>query len=221
MTRALGFLARISAMKDCFLLVPYSGQEKVCGTHSSSHVLVGALLDALVHRRTLVAVESGRAALAAHVDVDGKENLAALLGPPLSGEGLAAVVVGRVGGVDAAGVELELGAVEDLVGVEAAALVGLVELDDVGAVHVGLADVATGLATVLVVDGLDLGEVVVDARGLADGIGEGGEGHVGRGNAVVGRAGVVLDLLEEDEIGQAELVDDLIDDAGQVLGVGR
>lgn len=186
-------------------------------TYSSSLVLAGALLNALVHRRTLVAVEGGRAAFAAHVHVDGEERLAPFLDRlPLRDERLAAVIVGRVGGVDAAGVVFERRAVDDLVGVGAAALVGLVELEHVNAVQVGLADVATGLAAVFVVDGRDLGEVVGDAGGRQERVGEGSKGEAGRGDAIVSRARIVLDLLQENEIRQAELVDKLVNNAGQM-----
>lgn len=165
-------------------------------------------------------MEGGRAALAAHVHIDGEEDLAALLGLPLGGEGLAAVIVRRVAGVDAAGVVLERRAVEDLVGVGAAALVGLVEVQDVGAVQVRLADVAAGLAAVLVVEGVDVGEVVAHARLSLQSSGQRAQREAGRGDAVVGRARVVLDLLDEDEIGEAELVHNLVDDAGQMGRVG-
>lgn len=182
-------------------------------TYSSNFVLLSALLNALVHGRTLVTVESRRTALAAHVDIDGEEDLAAALRLPLRSEGLAAVVVGRVGRVDAARIVLELRPVEDLVGVQAAALVGLVQLDDVGAEQVGLTNVAARLAAILVVDGLNLGKVVSDSGCLLNGAREGGEGYVGRSHAVIGGPRVVLDLLDEDEIGVAELVDNLVNNA--------
>lgn len=157
-------------------------------------------------------------ALGRKVHVDSEEGLVdgPVDGAPLRDEGLAAGVPRRVGGVDAARVVLERGALEDLVGVEGAARVRLVELDDVGLVEVRDADVAARLAAVLAVDGVDDDPVVRDAGLGLDGGRQGGEGEVGGDDAVVGGAVVVLDLLDKDEVGGLEVVHDVGGDGGEV-----
>lgn len=191
-------------------------------TYSSSFILRSALLDAVVHGRASISVQSRRTALAAHVDVDGEENLAgALYRLPHGCEGLAAVVIGRVGRIDATRVELELRAVENLVFVQAASLVGLVQLQGIGAVQVGAADVTSWLATVLSVDRLDLCKVVLHTRSSLDAACERRERDIGRGDAVILAARVVLHLLQEDEIRRVELVDDLVDNVWHVVRVGH
>ena len=181
--------------------------------------LLNALLNAVVDGGAGVTVEGGGATLAGLVDVDGEEGLAvALDGLPGGSEGLAALGPGGAGGGNAAGVELELGALEDLVDIGGGTLVGVVQLNDVGAVDVGNADVTTGGTTILVVLGDNLGEVVHDAAELLNAGSQGGEGHVAGDGAVVGGTRVVLDLLEEDEIGGEHLLDDL---GGNALHVGR
>ena len=168
-----------------------------------------------------IPMEAGRSALAGEVHVDGEERLPpALDGPPLSRHGLPALSPRRVGRIDAAGVIPESGPPEDLVRVEAAALPWLVQLDDVRAVEVRAADVPAGLAAVGAVLRLHLGEVVLDAAGLQEALRERGEREVGADDAVVGGAGAVLHLLEEYEVGDAQLVDDLLDHLGEVGAVG-
>ncbi len=98
------------------------------------------------------------------------------------------------------------------------ARVGLVQTHDFRAVEVRLADVATRLAAVGVGDGVDGGEGVGDAADGADGFDEGGEGGVGGDDAVVGGAGVVLDFLDEEEVGGFEVVCDVGGDLGEVGG---
>lgn len=83
---------------------------------------------------------------------------------------------------------------------------GVEEGEAGGVVEVGGADVGAGLAAVGVVDeGVDDGEGVSggSVRDGGDGGDEGGEGGGGGGGAVVGGAGVVLDFLEEEEVGGA------------------
>lgn len=181
----------------------------------------GPLLHALIDGGPRVAMQAGRAALAAEVDVDGEEDLVgALDGLPHGDERLPGGLEVGVGLSDAAGVVLDGRAVDDGVFVVAASGVGLVQLDGVRAVQVRAANVAARLAAVLAVDGGHLDEVVPDARGLFDALRQGRQGEVGRGDAVVDGARVVLDLLEEDEVRGAQLGDDLGYDAGQVRRVG-
>lgn len=77
-------------------------------------------------------------------------------------ERLAGVAPGGVEGVDAAGVEFEFGAGEDLVFVGGRARVWVAESEKGRLVEVGNADVAAGFAAVLAVDRRDLGESVGD-----------------------------------------------------------
>lgn len=163
-----------------------------------------------------------RAALGRKVHINSEEGLVhgSVDGAPLRDKGLAAGVPRRVCGVDAARVILERGALEDLVGVECAARVRLVELDDVGLVEVRDADVAARLASVLSVDGVDDDPIVYNTGLGLDGCRQGGEGEVGGDDTVVGSAVVVLDLLDEDEVGRLEVVHDVGGDGGEV-GDGR
>lgn len=153
--------------------------------------------------------------------VDGEEGLlAAVDGPPLGHNRLTARIPRRVGRVDTPGVILEQGPLENLVCVDAAALVRLVQLDDIGTVEVCAADVAAGLTAIYAILRLHLGKVILDAASLKEALGERGEGKVGADNAVVGGARAILNLLEDDEIGSAQLVDDLVNDLGEVRAIG-
>lgn len=188
-------------------------------TYGSDGRLLKALLNSVVDGRTRVAVHSGRAALARLVDIDGEEGLAgALERLPGGSDRLAAVLPGAIARLNAARVELELGTLENLVLVGGATTVGLVKLQDVGAVDEGGADVTTGGATIKVVLGDDLGEVVHDATKLLDARGKGSESDVTDDGAVIGLARVILDLLKEHEVGSEHLLDDL---GGNALHVGR
>ena len=66
-------------------------------------------------------------------------------------------------------------------------------------------DVPAGLAAVLVVDGVYLTRVVVRAARRDDRIGELADRLVGGDDAVVGRAVVVLHLLDRDDVGLGEI----------------
>ena len=67
------------------------------------------------------------------------------------------------------------------------------------------ADVAAGLAAVGEVDRVDLAPLVLRAAGGDDRRGEHVERLVGGDRAVVGRAVVVLDLLEGDDVGAVQV----------------
>ena len=81
-------------------------------------------------------------------------------------------------------------------------------------VQVSDTDVATRLATILVIHGFNLDESVRLARvaGLLDRIGEVRERHVRDDGSVVRGTGVVLDLLEEHYVRTIEEVGDVISD---------
>src|SRR5439155_27142323 len=70
-----------------------------------------------------------------------------------------------------------------------------------------LADVPARLAAILVVDGTDLPVVVRRDAGVADCGGERTDSGGGINGAVVGRAVVVLDFLDGDEVGRLHVVD--------------
>ena len=84
-------------------------------------------------------------------------------------------------------------------------------------VQVSDTDVATRLATILVIHGCNLDEAVRLARvaGLLDRIGEVRQRHVRDDGSVVRGAGVVLDLLEEHYVRTIEEVGDVISDQRQ------
>ena len=79
------------------------------------------------------------------------------------------------------------------------------------------ADVAAGLAAVLVVDRVDLAPAVARAARGHDRVGQLGQRLVGRDRAVVGRAGVVLHLLDRHDVGLGEVGDHAL---GQALVLG-
>ena len=88
------------------------------------------------------------------------------------------------------------------------------QVDPVGVVQEGVADVAAGDAAGRAVGRGDVEGRVGRAACGHDRIDERLERHVGRGRAVVGGAGVVLDLLECDDVGGVQVVDDLRRDLG-------
>lgn len=186
-------------------------------TYSSNFGLLGAFLDTLVHRSAGIAMQGSRAALAAKVDVDSKERLLCALDRlPFSHKRLAAVIPGRVGRVNSSRVVLERGTIENGVDVVGATLIGLDELNSIRAVEISLANVTTGLATVLVVVRLDLGPLVNNTAGLLNAIGQSSESLVGGNDTVIGSATVVLDFLEEKQVRSSQLLNDLLDDKRQV-----
>jgi len=71
------------------------------------------------------------------------------------------------------------------------------------------ADVAAGLAAVLVVDRVDLAPVVARAARRDDRVPQLRERLARGDHAVVGRAGVVLDLLDRDDVGLGEVLQPL------------
>lgn len=148
--------------------------------------------------------------------VDGEEGVVAVESLPRGDEGLAAVVPGRVGRVDAAGVVLELGAREHLVGRRRVARVGVAQLEHVGPEQIRDTDVAARRAAVLVVDRRDVGVVVRHAAQIGDGRCQGREGHVRLDDAVVRLAVVVLDLLDEEQVGSEQIVDNMVSDIADV-----
>ena len=184
--------------------------------------LPGALLDAVVDGRASVTVQGGGTTLGAVMNVDGVEGL--VLGPtdgaPSCDKGLAAVVPGGVGDVDAARVEGELASLEDDGLISATTLVGLPQLDNVGAEQVSVTNVAAGLAAVLVANRLDLDKVVGKATQGLDLGGEVGESEVGADNGVVGGAVVVLNLLDEDEVRGLHVLNDVSSDRGKMRRLG-
>jgi hypothetical protein len=186
-------------------------------TYSSNFGLLGAFLDTLVHRSASIAMQGGRAALAAKVDVDSKERLLCALDRlPLSHEGLAAVIPGRVGRINSSRVVLERGTIENSVDVVRATFIRLDKLNSIGAVEISLANVTTGLTTVLVVVRLDLSPVVNNAAGLLDTIGQSSESLVGGNDTVIGSATVVLHFLKEKQVRSAQLLNYLLDDKRQM-----
>ena len=174
-------------------------------------------------------MKTGGSALAGKVHVDSEERLLSPFNSsPLSNKGLTALSPRIVGRVDTSRIILEQGSVNDLISIETTALVGLVELDNIGTVEIRASNVTAGLASVLAILGLYLDEVVFYAASLGKALGERGKGTVGADNAIVGRARTILNFLEKDEIGNEQLVDDLVNDLrqigavrGQVLGVIR
>lgn len=165
-------------------------------TYSSDLGLLCALLDTLVDRSTGVTVDRSRATLAAKVHIDSEEGLLGSLDRlPHGNKGLTAVVPSSVCGVNTARVILEGRAVENLVGSIRGSSVGFDELDNVRSVQECCANVATRLATVLVVHGIDLSPGVLDTTGCLNAIGKGRQGLVGSNNAIVGGTRVVLNLL--------------------------
>ena len=88
-------------------------------------------------------------------------------------------------------------------------------------VQVSDTDVATRLATILVIHGCNLDEAVRLARvaGLLDRIGEVRERHVRGDSSVVRGTGVVLDFLKEDYVRTVEEVGDVICDIADVGAV--
>lgn len=139
---------------------------------------------------------------------------------PLSGKRLAAVVPDRVGWINATRVELKRRAVENSIDIAGTSLVGLDELNNVRAVEVRLTNVTTGLATVNVVVGHNLSPLIHDTAGRFNTIGKSSEGLVSRHDTIVGSAAVVLDLLEEDQVRSAQLLDDLSNNKRQVSRLG-
>lgn len=129
---------------------------------------------------------------------------------------LAGVAPGVVERIDAAGVEFEFGAGEDLVLVSCGAGVRVAKGEEGRLVEVGDADVAVGLTAVLVVDGRDLGEGIGDARELLNGVGKSLQRYIAGNNAAFGGTVIVLDFLEEYDVGGAEVVDDLVCDEGEM-----
>lgn len=72
-------------------------------------------------------------------------------------------------------------------------------------------DVSPRLATVLIILGLDVDELVVHAATrLLDHICERRERLVRRDDTVVARARVILDLLHEEDVGGVQVVDDVL-----------
>lgn len=195
--------------------------DETAATYSSDGSLLGSLFDTLVDGGTGVTVDGGGATLAGLVDVDGEEGLAGALGGlPGGSDGLAASVPGTAAGLNTTRVELERGALENLVLVVGGAQVGVPELNDIRTVDVGVADVTTGGATILVVLGNDLGVVVHNTAQRLDAASQSSEGDGANDGAIVGLARVVLDLLEEDEVRGKHLLDDLGGNALHVGGLG-
>lgn len=141
---------------------------------------------------------------------------------PLRNERLAASSPGLVSGVDAAGVELEGWARKNFVCIEGATWVicGLSKAEERRVVQVGSTNVTAGGAAVLVVGRRDVDEGVAGSAGRGDSCSERREGEVGGGDVVVGRAIIVLDLLEEHEVWGVEVLDDVRCDGGQVGALG-
>lgn len=128
--------------------------------------------------------------------VDGEEGAAAVDHFPVRDDGLTGVAE-SLAIVNAAGVEAEGRAGEDLVPVSGAAWVGVEKADLAWVVEIRSLDVAAGSAAVLVVDGVNVDPQVVNAGDFADGLGERGESEVGVNHSIVGLARVVLDFLQE------------------------
>jgi len=166
-----------------------------------------------MHRRT--------APLGREVHIHRKERLLRPLSHPRRRNRLATGRPRLARRLDAPGVEAQRRPGKDLSLVAPRTGVELIQRQHLRTIQVRLADVPTGLAAVLVGDGVDAGEGVGHtAREGLDGRGEGGEGGVGGDDAVVGGAAGVLDLLDEDEVGGLEVGDDVGGDLGEVRGVG-
>jgi hypothetical protein len=132
---------------------------------------------------------------------------------------LAAVVPDRVGGIDAPGAEGQLGAAARRGGRlgrrrrGAARPVDELQVGVVGAEQERDADVAVGLAAVLVRGRVDLAVVVGRAAGGLDRRQQARERDVRRRRRRAGGAVVVLDLLEAEDVRRAQVADDLGRDA--------
>jgi len=143
------------------------------------------------------------------VVVDSEEGATAVNHFPVCDDGLARVAE-SLAIVDTARIEAEGRTRKDFVPVGGTAWVGVEQADFAWVVEERSPDVAAGCATVLVVDWVDINPQVVDAGDLADRLGEGGEGEVGVGHAVVGLTRVVLYFLQEHDRGCVEVVDDVL-----------
>ncbi len=125
---------------------------------------------------------------------------------------LAAVVEGRVGGLDPTGADRQARAARlvdhgDRCGRRAAGAVHERQAT-IRAEQEADADVAARLAAVLVVDRVDLAVVVGGAAGRLDGVDQQAPRLRRADGPVVGGAVVVLDLLDGDQVGRAQVVDD-------------
>lgn len=189
------------------------GAEDLC--------LGDALRDAVVDGRARVAVERGTSAFGRPVVVEGEKCALASYRFPVCCQGSAGGVPGGVGGIDDAWVVAEGGPGEDFVGLRAGACGAVDETDAVGFVEVCGANVAAGLAAVLVVYGGEVDEAVVGAGGEGvDGVAESGQCDVCGDNSVVHCAVVVLDLLEEEEIRGFQVLHDVGGDGLEIVGSG-
>ncbi len=175
-------------------------------------------------RRLEGAVHRLVAALGVEVVADDEDLLAAE--PELTDQRLAAARPGVRGGVDPARGHREpntLLAVGDrLDGRGGAAARPVHEGDTLGVEEEDVADVATRLAAVRVVDRVDGAPVVGRAAGRLDGVDELGDGLVGRDSSVVLGAVVVLDLLQAHDVRGRKVRDDPLRQPVELaLRVGR
>jgi len=141
--------------------------------------LLHPILDPAIHRRPRIPMDRRAATFTLQMHVDRKKPAPAIHRLPRRGQRLPAVVPSAVGGLDPAGIELELRAGQDNRGIRAGAWVGLVQAEHLRVVEIGGADVAAGRTAVLVVDWVDVHEGVLDTAGGLDGCDEVCEGGVG------------------------------------------
>lgn len=183
-------------------------------------------------------MQRGAASLAGPVHIDRVEGLLSPFRHPRSSQRLPAILPRLVRRLDPSRVErqrrrrgilLPLAVAlalaialhsNDLGRVVRTALVRLVQANYLWPIEIGLADIATGLATVGVGDRVDVGPRVINLAERTDGVGQGDKRGVGRDDAVIGRAALVLNLLNEDQVRGAHVVDDVGGNLGQVSRVG-
>lgn len=121
---------------------------------------------------------------------------------------------------DSAWVILDGGTVHHGILISARARIGLVQLHYVRTIQVRAANIAAWLAAVEAIYRSDFHKAILYTGLCLDALRERGESDVGGRDAVVGRARVILDFLEEDEVWGVEFGDDLVNDAGHVCRVG-
>lgn len=105
-----------------------------------------------------------------------------------------------------------------LSGLRARARVRVAETKDVWVVQVSVANVASWLAAVLIVDWVDVNERVVGSgRCSVDRVSKGCEGHICVDHGIVGWTVVILDFLQEDQIGRSKVVGDIVRDGVKIV----
>ncbi len=195
--------------------LPQAGDERPHGLRLAHPPCAGAL-----HRRLAAAEERVVAALGREVEVDDEDRRTGE--SKLSDQRLAAAALavrprreGRAGRIEQPRAAAQRRAGRHLCRNEGPAPAAVDEAHPRRVEEEGVADVGAGLAAALAVPRVDRPPIVAGAARGHDGLDDARHGACGAHGAVVGRARVVLDLLQGDDVRAAEVAHHLLREAAE------